>query len=88
MLVEGDLYCRGANGVLMRCITQEYDYELLVEIHGGECDNHASSSMLVGKAFRHGFYWPTVLQDAVELVKRCQACQFHAKRIHTPAQML
>jgi hypothetical protein len=33
--VEGDLYCRGANGILMRCITQEEGRELLTEIHGG-----------------------------------------------------
>jgi hypothetical protein len=44
--------------------------------------------MMVGKAFRYGFYWPTALQDAIKLVKTCRACQFHAKHIHTPAQML
>ena len=49
-VVEGDLYRRGANGILM-----------LVEIHGGECGSHSSSRTLVGKAFRHGFYWPTAL---------------------------
>jgi hypothetical protein len=56
MLVEGDLYRCGANGVLMRCITREDGCELLTEIYGGECDNHASSHMLVGKAFQHDFY--------------------------------
>jgi hypothetical protein len=87
-LVEGDLYRRGANGVLMRCITQEEGCDLLVEVHGGECGNHASSRTLVGKAFRHRFYWPIALQDAVELVKTCKACQFHAKQIHMLAQTL
>jgi hypothetical protein len=87
-VVEGDLYRRGANGILMRCITQEEDCDLLAEIHGGECESHSSSRTLVGKAFRHGFYWPTTLQDAAELVKSCKACQFHAKQIHTPAQAL
>jgi hypothetical protein len=72
----------------MRCITQEEGHELLAEIHGGECGSHSSSHTLVGKAFRHGFYWPTALQDAAELVKSCEACQFHAKQIHTPAQAL
>jgi ribonuclease HI len=55
-VVEGDLYRRGANGILMRCITQEEGRELLAEIHGGECGSHSSSRTLVGKAFRHGFY--------------------------------
>jgi hypothetical protein len=50
-LVEGDLYRRGTNDVLMWCITQEDSCELLTEIHGGECSNHASSHTLVGKAF-------------------------------------
>jgi hypothetical protein len=61
MLIEGDLYRRGANGILMRCITREDDCELLIEIHGGEYNNHASSRTLVGKDFWHGFYWPTTL---------------------------
>jgi hypothetical protein len=87
-LVEGDVYWHGTNSVLMWCITQEDGYELLAEIHGGECGNHASSHTLVVKAFWHGFYWPTTLQDVIELIKRCKACQFHAKQIHTPAQML
>jgi hypothetical protein len=50
-LIEGDLYRRGVNGILMRCITQEDGCELLVDVHGGECGNHVSSRTLVGKAF-------------------------------------
>jgi hypothetical protein len=33
ILVEGDLYRCGANGILMRCITREDGCELLIEIH-------------------------------------------------------
>jgi hypothetical protein len=55
-LVEGDLYRRGVNGVLMWYITQEEGCKLLVEVHGGECGNHTSSRTLLGKAFQHGFY--------------------------------
>jgi hypothetical protein len=39
-VVEGDLYRCGANGIHMRCITQEEGHELLTEIHGGECGSH------------------------------------------------
>jgi hypothetical protein len=87
-VVEGDLYRRGASSILMWCITQEEGRELLAEIHGGECRSHSSSRTLIGKAFRHGFYWPTALQDAAEMVKSCKACQFPTKQIHTPAQAL
>jgi hypothetical protein len=60
-VVEGGLYRNGSNDILMWCITQEEGRELLAEIHGGECGSHSSSCTLVGKAFRHGFYWPTAL---------------------------
>jgi hypothetical protein len=58
-LVEEDLYRRGANSILMQCITWKEGYELLAEVHGGECGNHTSSCTLVGKNFWHGFCWPT-----------------------------
>jgi hypothetical protein len=74
MLVEGELYRCGATNILIWCITQEDSCELLVKIHENECGNQASSRTLVGKAFWHGFYWLTALQDTVKLVKRCKTC--------------
>nr|CAH67541.1 H0425E08.9 [Oryza sativa]CAH67733.1 H0522A01.4 [Oryza sativa] len=88
VLVEGTLYRRAANGVLLKCIPREQGVELLADIHEGECGAHSASRTLVGKAFRQGFYWPTALNDAVDLVRRCRACQFHARQTHQPAQAL
>ena len=81
---DGELYRKRPNDVSLRCISREQGKELLEDIHGGDCGHHSSSRTLVGKAFRSGFYWPTALNDAVELVKACEACQFHAKRIYQP----
>jgi hypothetical protein len=48
-----DLYQRSAsNDVLMRCVLRSEGLQLLQEIHGRECGNHAASANLVGKAFR------------------------------------
>jgi hypothetical protein len=60
----------------------------LAEIHGGECGCHAASANLVGKAYRFGFYWPTAMTDAKDLVKRFKGCQLFAKQQHLPAQAL
>ena len=68
-VVEGDLYRRDANGILMRCIFQEEGCELLAEIHGGECGSHSSSRTLVGKAFRHGFYQLSRILECCRLVE-------------------
>ena len=86
--VDDTLYRRRPNGVKFKCVCREEGKELLAEIHKGMCDSHIGSRVLVGKAFRQGFYWPTALQDAVELIMTCEACQFHSKRTHLPAQAL
>ena len=46
--------------------------------------HHSSSRTLVAKVFHSGFYWPTVLNDAAELVRSCEACKFHTRQIHQP----
>jgi hypothetical protein len=75
VLVGDKLYKRGASsGVLMKCVPREEGKDILEEIHKGVCGNHASSRMLVSKAFRRAFYWPTALGDAEELFRRCQGC--------------
>lgn len=88
VVVERDLYLRTSNGVLLKCVSQEEGLEILEDIHKGKCGSHSASRTMVGKAFRHGFYWPTALKDAIEMVRRCKACQYHAKQIHTPSQLV
>jgi hypothetical protein len=89
VLVDSKLYRRGArSGVLMKCVTKEDGYDILREIHEGVCGNHAASRMLVGKAYRAGFWWPTAVSDAKDLVRRCQNCQFFSKQSHVPAHSL
>ncbi|XP_020196498.1 uncharacterized protein [Aegilops tauschii subsp. strangulata] len=85
---DGELYWKWPNDVPLRCISREQGCELLAHIHGGDCGHHSSSRTLVGKAFRNGFYWSMTLNDATELVRSCEACQFHAKQIHQPARGL
>jgi hypothetical protein len=72
----------------MKCILRSDGLQLLQEIHGGECGSHAASANLVGKVFRSGFYWPTALADAQDLVRRCKGRQFFAKQQHVPAHAL
>jgi hypothetical protein len=47
---------------------------LLLDIHGGFYDHHASSRSMVGKAFWQGFHWPTAANDATQIVKSCRGC--------------
>ena len=87
-IINHQLYKCSVSGVFQRCVEPAEGIELLREIHQGECGHHASSRAIVAKAFRHGFYWPTALRDAEELVKRCNGCQRFAKKRHQPASAL
>ena len=72
----------------MKCVTLEEGKDILREIHEGVCGNHAASRTLVGKAYRLGFFWPTAISDAEDLVRRCPGCQFFGKNTHIPAHNL
>ena len=61
---------------------------ILRDIHQGECGHHAASRALVAKAFRHGFFWPTALEEAKELVQKCQGCQRFRSKPHLPTSAL
>ena len=42
----------------------------------------------MGNAFRQGFYWPTVVASATDVVRTCEGCQFYARKTHLPAHVL
>jgi transposase InsO family protein len=78
-LVDGELYKRAASGVLQRCIPIPQGRELIWDIHAGVCGHHVAPRTLVGNAFRQGFYCPTAVADASEVVHTYEGCQFYAR---------
>ena len=74
ILVEGELYKRSHIGILQLCIPSEQGKLLLSDIHDGVCGHHATPRTLVGNAFRQGFYWPTAVADAEQIVRTCEGC--------------
>jgi ribonuclease HI len=87
-MIGNDLYKKAPNGVLLKCVSSDDGRQLLLDIHEGICGSHAVGRTLVGKAFRQGFFWPTTLKDAFDIVQRCEACQFHSKHRKLPTQAL
>jgi hypothetical protein len=79
-LIDGVLYKQGTNGIMMKCISKDEGIQLLREIHSEVCRAHSSWRSIVGKAFMHGFYWPTTKDDAMEIITKCKECQFFQKQ--------
>jgi hypothetical protein len=79
-LIDGVLYKQGVNGMMMKCISKDEGIQLLWTIHGGVRGAHSSWHSIVGKALRHGFYWPTAKDDAMKIITKCKECQFFQKQ--------
>jgi hypothetical protein len=75
VVLQGKLYKKSITGVLQRCITPQEGQVILKDIHAGVCGHHASSRAIVAKAFQAGFYWLTAIEDAKDIVRKCEACQ-------------
>ena len=85
---QGTLYKRGFSAPILKCVGKEDANYILREVHEGICGNHIGARTLAGKTLRQGYYWPTMLKDATELVKKSKACQEHAKISHLPSEPL
>ncbi|XP_048539405.1 uncharacterized protein LOC125518620 [Triticum urartu] len=87
-IVNRELVRRSVTGVFQRCVESEKGKAILRDIHQGECGHHAASRSLVAKAFCHSFFWPTALEDAKDLVKKCKGCQKFSSKQHLSASAL
>ena len=85
---KGSLYKRGFFTPILKCITGKDTEYVLREVHEGICGNHIGAKALAGKVLRKGYYWPTMLKDATDLVKKCKICQEHPKISRLPSAPL
>ncbi|XP_021974998.1 uncharacterized protein LOC110870108 [Helianthus annuus] len=74
---DGILYRKSFMGPLLRCVDKTDAQYLVREIHEGLCGIHAGPRMVVAKIMNAGYYWPGMHVDAVELLRKCAACQRH-----------
>ena len=68
-IINNQLYKQGICEPLVKCVSAEEGRALLSEIHEGIYGTHPGARAMAGKAFRQGFYWPSVQSDSKEIVK-------------------
>ncbi|XP_076939538.1 putative mitochondrial protein AtMg00750 [Bidens hawaiensis] len=69
------LFKIGGHQIMRRCVMKEEDWDILKHVHEGLTGGHHDAHGTTQKVFDSGFYWPTVIKDAEEFVKLCDACQ-------------
>ncbi|XP_011102009.1 uncharacterized protein LOC105180039 [Sesamum indicum] len=83
-MLLGQLYKRTLDGPLLKCLDEERALYVMREIHEGSCGNHSGARSLDQKVIRQGYFWPTLVKDSKELVKKCESCQKYASLIQQP----
>ncbi|KAL1225348.1 hypothetical protein V5N11_009007 [Cardamine amara subsp. amara] len=58
------------------------------DVHQGICGKHSSRRSIAFKIKRVGYFWPTMVADCADYVRRCGKCQQHAPLIHQPSELL
>ena len=81
-----DLYHRGHSMPCLRCVGPNDARLILEELHDGLCGSHQAAPTLKRKVLISGYYWPSIIRDATELVKTCRKCQEHTNHIHIPGE--
>ena len=71
------LYKRGAEGLLLKCVSKYQSLQILAEIHEGICGVHQSGVKMRWLIHRYGYFWSSVLKDCIEYAQGCESCQKH-----------
>nr|GEX75346.1 reverse transcriptase domain-containing protein [Tanacetum cinerariifolium] len=60
-----------ADQVIRRCVYGKEVVDILTTCHNGPTGGYHGANYTAKKVFDFGFYWPTIYQDAQDLVTRC-----------------
>ncbi|XP_057720739.1 uncharacterized protein LOC130935159 [Arachis stenosperma] len=87
-VIQGQLFRKGLNQPLLKCLHPDQTDYVLREVHEGCCGHHIGGKALARKLIRAGYYWPSMMADSKEFVKKCVKCQQNANFARAPASEL
>jgi hypothetical protein len=82
------LFKRGADGILLKCISTEESIQVMAEVYEGICGAHQSGIKMKWLIHRYGYYWPKILKECIEYAHGCEVCQKHGPLPRLPAAKL
>jgi hypothetical protein len=66
ILLDGRLYYKSLDWVLLQCLGQEEAKRMMSEVHDGLCGAHLSAYRMKWVIRQTGCYWPKMLEDCFE----------------------
>jgi hypothetical protein len=69
VLLDGSLFYKSLDGVLLRCLGPEEAKRMMSEVHDGICGAHQSAYRMKWVIRQAGCFWPMMLDDCFEYYK-------------------
>jgi hypothetical protein len=73
-VVDGELYRRTADDLLLKCLDSDQAKVAMGDVHEGICGTHQSAPKMKWLLQRGGFYLPTTIADYFRCYKGCKEC--------------
>jgi hypothetical protein len=83
--VNGILFRKFFDEILMRCLERDEADKVLSELHAGEVGGHFGGDTTAHKVLTTGYYWPTLFKDAHTLCRKCVIFQKASGRVQKVA---
>ena len=74
-IVEGILFRKNYDGVLLRCLEKEDAKRVMIDLHDGPTGGNFYGYTIAHKILKAGYYWPTLSKDAHAHVRKCDVYQ-------------
>ena len=75
ILMEGELYKKGLDELLLRCLFFLDNMEVMKQVHEGVRGAHQVRIKMRWLIRRHGYLWPIILSDCINYSKGWQQCK-------------
>ncbi|XP_051117307.1 uncharacterized protein LOC127242016 [Andrographis paniculata] len=85
-LIDGDLFRRAADGMLLKCVDTQKAMKVMGEVHKGVCGAHKSGLVMRWTIRRYGYFLPSMTEDCIKYAQGCEACQRHGHLIQISAE--
>eukprot|EP00253_Pinus_taeda_P019646 PITA_19646 len=79
-IMNNALYWKDPGGILLNCLVEEEEKQIMDDFHKGDCGGHLFWKMTTNKILRAGYYWPTLFADVYKTITSCHECQIFQGR--------
>lgn len=86
VLLGDQLYKKGVDDTLLRCLGEIEEYLALAKVHEGNCGSHQAGEYMKWVLYRKEYYWPTVLKGCMNYAKSYGECQKHGPIQQVPTR--